>query len=440
VIKPDEYQKRRALLLSKMEPNSVAVFKARDAALRSNDVNYAYRQESNFHYLTGCDEPKSYLLLCPDGVMVDSVTTAKELFFVRPRTRSATGESLGLEGARSELGFKSVLENTELLRVAKRALVGKKILYYYPSMPDVSYDPLMEKRTIVSREVKNELLALFPNLEIKNLYSALAEMRSVKSTDEIAVLQKAIDATVTAHVEAFKSAEPGMKEYELQAVIEYCYAKNGSEYPGFPSIVGSGPNTCILHYDANRRTMQDGDLVVMDLGSEMQGYSADVTRTIPVNGTFSQAQREIYEIVLKANEESIKEFRPGVSPSVPSQKAVDIITDGLLKLGIIKDKERARDYYLHGISHHIGLDVHDPGPWGKPYAPGMILTVEPGIYIPEGSPCDKKYWNIGVRIEDDVLITSDGNRVLSAGAPKSVKDIEALMKKQGLGNVKLGQQ
>jgi Xaa-Pro aminopeptidase len=437
-ITPEEYKQRRALLMSKMEPNSVAIFKARDVSVRSNDVNYLYRQESNFHYLTGCDEPKSYLLLCPEGIQIDSVTKAKEVFFLRQKTRSAAGESLGLEGAKSELGFSSVLQGSELLSFAKRALGGKKILYYFPSVPDVVYDPLMEKRSILSREVKTELQAAIPGLEIKNLYGQMAELRSVKSLAEIALLQKAIDATITSHVEAMKSCEPGMFEYELQAVIEYCFTKNGAEYQGFPSIVGSGPNSCILHYEANRRQMQDGDLVVMDIGAEYQGYSADVTRTIPVNGTFSPAQKEIYEIVLKANEEAIKEFKSGVSPSAPSQKAYDVIAEGLMKLGIIKEKNETSAYYMHGLSHHVGLDVHDAGPYGKPYVPGMILTDEPGIYIAAGSPCDKKYWNIGVRIEDDILITADGNRVLSAAAPKSVKEIENLMKKKGIGNIKLG--
>jgi Xaa-Pro aminopeptidase len=437
-ITPEEYRQRRALLMSKMEPGSVAIFKARDASVRSNDVNYLYRQESNFHYLTGCDEPRSYLLLCPDGVRADSGTTVKEVFFLRAKTRSAAGESLGLEGATSMLGFSTVLQTPELLSVAKRALTGKKILYYFPSMPDVVSDPLMEKRTILSREVKTELQAAFPGLEIKNLYGQLAELRSIKSPAEIALIQKAIDATVAAHIEAMKSSEPGMFEYELQAVIEYCFTKNGAEYQGFPTIVGSGPNSCILHYEANRRKMQNGDVTVMDIGAEYQGYSADITRTIPVNGTFSQPQREIYEIVLKANEEAGREFKPGVSPGIPAQKAYDVIAEGLMKLGIIKNKDDARMYYMHGLSHHIGLDVHDAGPYGKPYAPGMILTDEPGIYISEGSPCDKKYWNIGVRIEDDILITAEGNRVLSAGAPKSVNDIETLMKKKGLGNVSIG--
>lgn len=437
-IKPEEFKQRRALLMTKMEPHSVAILKAREVSNRSNDVNYAYHQESNFYYLTGCDEPKSYLLLCPDGVQVDSATTAKEVFFIRPKTQSAAGESLGPDGAKTKLGFGVVLPSSELLVFSRKVLEGKKILYYAPSMPDLVYDPLMEKRVVISREVKNELEVAFPDLEIKYLSSALGGMRSIKSPAEIELLQKAIDATTTAHIEAMKSCEPGMFEYELQAVIEYCFTKNGAEYQGFPTIIGSGPNSCVLHYEANRRQMESGDVVVMDIGAEYQGYSADVTRTIPVNGTFAKAQREIYDIVLRAQLESIKEFKPGASPVTASQKATDVIAEGLMRLGIIKEKEEVRQYYMHGLSHSIGLDVHDVGPYGAPYAPGMILTDEPGIYIPTGSPCDKKYWNIGVRIEDDVLITAEGNRVLSSGAPKTINEIENLMKKRGLGNVKIG--
>ena len=309
-IRPEEYRQRRALLMAKMEPGSIAIFKAKDPANRSNDVNYLYRQESNFLYLTGCDEQRSYLLLSPDGIQIDSVGTVNEVLFIRPKTRSAAGESLGLEGAKSELGFAAVLPATELLSFAKKALTGKKILYYSPSMPDIMGDPLMERRTIISREVRSELQAAFPGLEVKSLTSAVAELRSVKSQTELELIQKAIDATITAHVEAMKSCEPEMYEYELQAVIEYCFAKNGAEYQGFPSIVGSGPNSCILHYEANRRQMKAGDVVVMDIGAEIEGYSADVTRTIPVNGTFSAPQKEIYEIVLQAQAEATKELSP----------------------------------------------------------------------------------------------------------------------------------
>lgn len=424
--------------MSKMEPGSLALFKAKDPSVRSNDVNYLYRQESNFLYLTGCDEPRAYLLLCPGGVQIDSVTTAEEVFFIRPKTRSAAGESMGFEGAREKLGFKVVLPPGDMPAFVKRALAGKTILYYPPSIPDLAYDPLLEKRTIISREVRNELQSAFPELQIKTATSALAELRCVKSPAELTLLQKAIDATAIAHIEAMKSCEPGMYEYEVQAVIEYCFARNGAEYPGFPSIVGSGPNSCILHYDANRRQMKDGEVVVMDIGAEYSGYTADITRTIPVNGTFSAPQREIYEIVLKAQEEAIKEFKPGATMAAPSAKATDVIAEGLMNLGIIKSKEDVRQYYMHGLSHHVGLDVHDVGPYGKPFAAGMVLTVEPGIYIREGSPCDKKYWNIGVRIEDDVLITDSGNRILTAAAPKSIKDIEALMSKKGLGNSDVG--
>jgi len=436
-IKPEEYKQRRALLMSKMEPNSIAIFKAKDVSNRSNDVNYAYRQESNFLYLTGCEEPRAYLLLCPEGVKIGEAAPVKEVFFIRPKTRSAAGESLGLEGAKAELGFETVLPGTELLGIAKSALAGKKILYYAASVPDLIADPLMEKRTIISREVKSELQASFPELEIKTLYAALGEMRSVKSPAELVLLQKAIDATAIAQIEAMKSCEPGLFEYELQAVIEYCFSKNGAEFQGFPTIVGSGPNSCILHYDANRRKMQDGDVVVMDIGAEYHGYSADITRTIPVNGAFSPVQLQIYEIVLRAQEEAIKLMKPGATVE-HSAKATEVIAEGLMKLGVIKDKTEVNRYYPHGLSHGIGLDVHDMGRFGGAMQPGMILTVEPGIFIPEGSPCDKKYWNIGVRIEDDVLITPEGNKIVTAAAPKSVKDIEALMKKQGLGNTKLG--
>ncbi|HTY39120.1 MAG TPA: aminopeptidase P N-terminal domain-containing protein [Bacteroidota bacterium] len=437
-IAREEYKHRREQLMAAMEPNSIAIFKAKDPANRSNDVNYLYRQESNFLYLTGCNEQRSYLLLCPEGVQVDSVTTVKEVFFIRPTTRSAAGESLGLEGAKRELGFTTVFQSSDLLPFVKKALVGKKILYYPPGTPDLITDPLMEKKSIISREVRMELQASFPNLEVKNLNSSVAGLRCVKSPAELALLQKAIDATVVAHIEAMKSCEPEMHEYELQALIEYCFTRSGAEYTGFPTIIGSGPNSCILHYEANRRQMKSGDVVVMDIGAEYQGYSADITRTIPVNGTFSAPQKEIYEIVLQAQAEAAKEMKPGTLPNVPSQKAYDVIAAGLIKLGIIKDKAEARTYYMHGLSHHIGLDVHDPGPMGKPYEPGMIVTDEPGIYIASGSPCDKKYWNIGVRIEDDVLITADGNKIVSAGAPRTVSEIEALMKRQGLGNVKIG--
>jgi len=212
-----------------------------------------------------------------------------------------------------------------------------------------------------------------------------------------------------------------------------CLQNWGAEYPAFPSIIGSGENSVILHYTSNRKRINDGDLIVIDIGAEYHNYCADITRTIPANGKFSPEQREIYEIVLKAQEETIRLVRPGVSFVELQLKASEIIADGLLKLGIIKSKNEVNKYFMHGVTHHLGLDVHDIGIPGN-LEPGMVITVEPGIYIPAGSECDPKYWNIGVRIEDDVLVTETGCVVLSSDAPKTIDEIERLMKRRGIGN------
>jgi Xaa-Pro aminopeptidase len=236
-----------------------------------------------------------------------------------------------------------------------------------------------------------------------------------------------------------KSCEPGMFEYQLQAVVEYCFTQAGAEYTGFPSIIGSGPNTQSYHYEANRRKMQSGELVVMDIGAEYHGYTADVTRTIPVNGKFNPAQREIYELVLQAQHVAIDTIYPGMIMADVEKKAMKVIAGGLIQLGIAKDSDDVKKYCPHGMSHFIGLDVHDDGSIGK-LVPGMVMAVEPGIYIPEGSNCHQKFWNIGIRIEDDVVVTDEGRSVLSAFAPQSVEDIEALMKKKGIGNQKVGKE
>jgi Xaa-Pro aminopeptidase len=264
-------------------------------------------------------------------------------------------------------------------------------------------------------------------------------MRTVKSSAEIELLQKAADATVAAHIEAMKSCEPGMFEYQLQAVVEYCFTRTGAEYTGFPSIIGSGPNAQSYHYDANRRKMQSGELVVMDIGAEYHGYSADVTRTIPVNGKFTPAQKEIYELVLHAQQVAIDTIFPGMMMVDVEKKGMKVIAEGLIRLGIAKDSDDVKQYCPHKMSHSIGLDVHDVRPIGK-LVPGMVVTVEPGIYIPEGSNCPQKFWNIGIRVEDDVVVIEEGRSVLSAFAPQSITDIEALMKKRGIGNQQVGKE
>jgi Xaa-Pro aminopeptidase len=224
-----------------------------------------------------------------------------------------------------------------------------------------------------------------------------------------------------------------MTEYQAQAILEYFFKHFGAEYPGFPSILGAGENSCILHYVTNRRTLADGDLLVADVGAEYHGYTADVTRTLPVNGKFSPEQKIIYDIVLEAQTAGIKAARAGNKFTEPHNKATEIIQKRLMEQGIIKSPMEHRLYFMHGTSHYLGLDVHDAGLYGS-LAPGNVITVEPGVYIPEGSPCDPKWWNIGVRIEDDILITKGEPVNLSGAAPRTTEQIEALMKEESLFN------
>lgn len=438
-IPPEEYRMRRDSLLARMEPHSVAVFRANDPDHRSNDVSYRYRQESNFLYLTGVNEPNATLLLSVDGVALSDGERSREVLFINPgRNDNVTGETLGIEGAMALGAFEKVLDRKEFNRIFESALDGQAILYVPNPTPDLLINPYTGSRIIQSRETKKAIEEKFSGLSVKNPASLVAELRMIKSDSEVRLLQRAIDATVNGHIEAMKSCEPGMYEYELQAIVEYCFARAGAEYEGFPSIIGSGPNSCILHYEHNRRQMEAGDVVVLDIGAELQGYSADVTRTIPVSGTFSKEQRELYELVYQAQEAIFRAVKPGVSLQDLTTVSNEVIGEGLVKLGILKERGEARTYTRHGVSHLLGLDVHDAGSFGASLQPGMVLTVEPGIYIPEGSACDEKYWNIGIRIEDDVLVTTDGCRVLSGRAPRRSSEIEQVMKAKGIGNQTIG--
>jgi Xaa-Pro aminopeptidase len=285
---------------------------------------------------------------------------------------------------------------------------------------------------------RDKLKSDYPHIEIKSLFDIISNMRELKSDDEIANINKAIQATSMGLIEAIKSCQPEMYEYETAAIIEYAFKRMGCEYYAFPSIVASGDNAMILHYTKNNRKMKSGDLLVMDVGAEFNGYSADITRTIPVNGKFTKEQKEIYSIVLRANEECIKIMKPGTTPKEIEAKALDVVADGLQGLGIIKEKKEAKTYLPHGVSHNIGLDVHDIST-RNPLRAGQILTIEPGIYIPRTSKdVPEKYLGIGIRIEDDVLIMESGNVVLSKDVPKSIEMIEKIMLEKGIGNQEIG--
>jgi len=263
-------------------------------------------------------------------------------------------------------------------------------------------------------------------LDDASLGERLGDLRAIKTPEELALLRRAVRISAQGQREVLKLLRPDMGEMEVQGLHEYVYRRYGAEFQGYPSIVGGGANGCILHYETNDRQRLDNDLVLMDCGAEYHGYSADVTRTAPPSGTFSPAQRQVYELVLAAQDAGFAACRPGAEFSAPNKATQEVVAAGLLKLGIIKKKEEMRRYYPHGASHYLGLDVHDRGNYG-PLQAGNVITVEPGVYIPAGSPCDPKWWNIGVRIEDDALITATGYENLSAEAPRTVADIERLM-------------
>lgn len=279
-------------------------------------------------------------------------------------------------------------------------------------------------RSEIKEKVSLKLAA--NNLNSVMLPEIMASLRETKTEEEMVLLKKAIDISAVGQVEVMKAMHPGMSETEIQGVHEYVYKKYGAEYEGYPSIVGSGHNGCILHYIENNKPQVGKDLVLMDLGAEYHGYTADVTRTIPANGKFSPAQKQIYDIVYRAQEAGIKASVAGAPFQAPGRAAGEVVAEGLMELGIISKEEDARIYFPHGTSHYLGLDVHDKGTYG-PLKPNTVITVEPGIYIPEGSDCDKKWWGIAVRIEDDILITEAGPVNLSARAPRTTEAIEAMM-------------
>lgn len=430
---------RRAALREKMPSNSVAIFFSAPVRNRSNDVDYDYHQDPDFYYLTGLTEPNSLLLLFKEEQKLDTYYSSEYLFVQEkdPKKEIWTGLRLGKEGVRKKLGVDAVLIN--------KAFSEFKIDFSKYTYVLTTTQPYEDCEDASGKKELNELVKTFklkvkyqqPNINNKMLSLYMKGLREVKTKEELALMQKAIDATCLAQIEVFKALVPGMTEYQVQAILEYVFKHNGCEAPAFPSIVGGGENSCILHYISNNKKLLGKDMLVVDIGGEYHGYAADVTRTIPVDGSFSAEEKTIYELVLEAQLAGIEACTPGKAFFDPDKAAKEVIKKGLLKLGIIKQENDFKKYFMHGTSHYLGLDVHDVGNYGKLSA-GNVITVEPGIYIPEGSDCDPKWWNIGVRIEDDVLITDQGkgNVVLSQCVPKTVTEIEAIMKQQGatIGN------
>ncbi|MCW8995942.1 MAG: Xaa-Pro aminopeptidase [Psychromonas sp.] len=429
----NEFQCRRARFFEQMNDNSMAVFFAASERLRNNDAEYLFRQNSDFYYLSGFEEPDSCLLL------IKTADSQKAILFNRPKDKNAeiwSGYRLGQDAAVSELRFDEAYSIDRLQEHLPALLDGLSTLYF-PIFQDERLDKLLNTAVNALRADKRKG-KVAPSLFIDSL-PILHELRLIKSTDEIALLSAAAEISAAGHIRAMQECHSGMWEYQLQAEVEHEFALQGTRDLAYNSIVAGGKNACILHYTNNNCQLRNGELVLIDAGAEYQGYAGDVTRTFPVNGVFSEPQAKLYQLVLDAQISAISQVKPGVSMFDINKNIIKQLVDGLLELGILQGESEAlieneayKDFYMHGIGHYLGLDVHDVGDYGTSENPrlleaGMVVTIEPGLYISSDADVDEIWTKIGIRIEDDVLVTELGSEVLTADVPKSINEIEALM-------------
>jgi Xaa-Pro aminopeptidase len=421
--------------IKRMGQDSIAIIPGSREATRSNDTQYRYRQDSDFYYLTGFEEPEAIAVIAP------AQESQKYTLFVRPRDPEREiwdGRRAGVEGAVQEYGADAAFPIADFTEKLGELINGANNLYYRigngnPDLDDIIVKQIGRMRAL-GRKGINAPQAIIDTGVI------LHEMRLFKSEEEIALMQRAADISAEAHREAMKAARGGVREYEIEALIEYIFRKQGGSAPAYTSIVGGGANATVLHYVNNDATLRDGDLLLIDAGCEYQGYASDITRTFPINGRFTSAQREIYKLVLQAQESCIEMTAPGVRIDELHQRSVEILTEGMVRLGLLQgdpqkliEEEKYKQFYMHRLGHYLGIDVHDVGRYhlngeSRRLEPGMVTTVEPGLYIsPQTKDIPEKYLGIGVRIEDDVLVTENGPRVLSGKAPKQVEEIEELM-------------
>jgi Xaa-Pro aminopeptidase len=439
-----EFHKGRREAARKLMPDSsVMVVFAAPTRTFSNDVEYLYHQNPDLYYFTGYKEPHAVLFIFKEDQTGADGHKFNELFFVQEKNAQQeqwTGRRLGDKGVMEKLGITTVYNGKAFKEYPIDLTFYSKIITA-PLPGDVSngrgsadlYDLIAQfkNKANISDTQKNE------KVDYRLFQQITARLREIKTPEEMSLLRKAVEISCMGQNEVMKTIRPDMSELELQGLHEYVHKRYGAEGVGYGSIVGAGENGCILHYMENSKTRIGNNLLLMDVGAEYHGYTADVTRTIPAQGKFSADERAIYQIVYDAQEAAFKTLKDGSKWNDASKAAQETIANGLMKLGIIKEKSEARRYYPHGLGHHIGLDVHDKGTYDT-LRKDMVLTIEPGIYIPENSPCDKKWWGIGVRIEDDALIKEDGYELLSAFAPRSIADIEKMIAERSvLDNYKL---
>ncbi|MBI4695205.1 MAG: Xaa-Pro aminopeptidase [Gammaproteobacteria bacterium] len=430
-----EFAKRRKRLMDIVNRGGIAIQPNGPERLRNRDVYYPYRPDSDFYYLTGFPEPESVAVLVPDRPQGEYILFCREK---DPEQETWHGRRAGLEGACEEYGADDAFPISDLDDILPGLLENKERIYY-----SMGRYQDFDQRLVgwMNRVTSKSRAGVHAPDQVHSLGHLLHEMRLYKSRDEIKTMRRAAQIAAAAHRRAMEVCRPGAHEYQIEAELLHSFMHHGARSPAYPCIVGGGANTCILHYTENDAPLRDGDLLLIDAGAELDSYASDVTRTFPVNGRFTSEQREVYEIVLAAQAAAIAKVQPGNHWNDPHTAALEVITKGLVELGILKGRWRTlmkeeafRPYYMHRTGHWLGMDVHDVGEYKvgdewRLLEPGMVTTVEPGLYLsPTIKGLAKRWWNIGVRIEDDVLVTNDGHEVLSDGAPKDVEEIEAVMR------------
>ena len=429
-----EFARRRKRLMKMMGEGAIAILPTAPERTRNRDVEWPFRPDSDFHYLTGFPEPEAVAVLIPGRKPAEYVLFCRER---DPQMETWNGRRAGLEGAREHYGADDAFPISDIDDILPGLLENRERVFY-----SMGSDTEFDRRVMewINRLRKQSRAGVHAPGEFVALDHLLHDMRLYKSAAEVGAMRKAAKISAVAHCRAMRTCRPGMGEYQIEAELLHEFMQAGARHTAYPSIVAGGGNGCILHYTENSARLGDGDLLLIDAGCEYEYYAADITRTFPVNGRFSKAQRELYEVVLEANEAAIAQVKPGNHWNQPHEAAVEVLTRGLRELGLLKgalktliEKESYRQFYMHRTGHWLGMDVHDVGDYKvgdqwRVLEPGMVLTIEPGLYVPAGSKgVAKKWWDIGIRIEDDVLVTKTGHEVLTRDVPKAPAEIEALM-------------
>jgi Xaa-Pro aminopeptidase len=434
-MKQSEFKKRRKILMERIGVGNIAILGSSTSKIRNRDVHYPFRQDSDFYYLTGFSEADAMAVFIPGREKGEYILFCREFDATKALWE---GAHAGLEGATGHFHADDAFPIDDMDEILPGMLENKQKVFY-PMGRDPDFDHhLLDWINHIRSQSRSGVMA--PG-ELVALEHILHEMRLFKSTEEIKLMRRAAEVSAQAHVKAMQLCKAGLYEYQIEAELVHHFMQEGLRNVAYPSIVAGGKNACVLHYTQNNDKLKNGDLLLIDAGAECDHYAADITRTFPVSGRFNEAQKQLYQLVLDAQAAAIEEIKPGVPWHNAHDASVDVLTKGLVALGLLEGKvktlikkEKFKQFYMHRIGHWLGMDVHDVGDYKvdqkwRLLEPGMVLTVEPGLYIPVD--CDsvaEKWRGIGIRIEDDLLVTEDGHEILTNGAPKTIADIEALMR------------